>query len=82
MQIWGEMEQNLRIGPPKPGSEREQMFKGYSQQFRNVMKEAIRKRRSGEEHNSVPFIDSLLQSGVPDEQVWLEYQCNINVGPC
>ncbi|XP_065890921.1 cytochrome P450 20A1-like isoform X4 [Dysidea avara] len=67
--IWGEMEQNLHVGPPKPGSEREKLFKVYSQQFRDVMQEAVRKRRSGEEQESVPFIDSLLQSGVPDEQI-------------
>jgi len=63
------MEQNLQIGPPTPGSDREKMFKGYSQQLRDVVKEAVRKRRSGEEQESIPFIDSLLQSGVPDEQV-------------
>jgi len=63
------MEQNLRIGPPTPGSDREKMFTGYSQQLRDFILEAVRKRQSGEEQESVPFIDSLLQSGAPDEQV-------------
>jgi len=67
--MWNEMEQTLRIGPPTPGSDREKMLTGYSQQLRDVMQEVVRKRRSGEEQESVPFIDSLLQSGAPDEQV-------------
>jgi len=69
MQIWSAMEQNLCIGPPTPGSDREKMFKGYSQHFRDFMQEVVRKKQSGEEQNNVPFIDLLLQSGVPDEQV-------------
>jgi len=67
--MWNEMEQVLRIGPPIPGSDREKMFKGYSQQLRDVIQEVVRKRQSGEEQESIPFIDSLLQSGIPDEQV-------------
>ena len=63
------MEQNLQIGPPTPGSDREKIFKGYSQQLRDIVQEAVGKRRSGGEQESIPFIDSLLQSGVPDEQV-------------
>jgi len=69
VQVWSAMEQNLQVGPPTPGSDREKMFNGYSQQLRDVVQEAVKKRRCGEEQESVPFIDSLLQSGVPDEQV-------------
>ena len=69
VQIWSEMEQNVRIGLPTPGSDREKMFNEYSQQLRDVIQEVVEKRQSGEEQESVPFMDSLLQSGVPDEQV-------------
>ncbi|XP_065890917.1 cytochrome P450 20A1-like isoform X2 [Dysidea avara] len=67
--IWSEMEQNVRIGLPTPGSDREKMFNEYSQQLRDVIQEVVEKRQSGEEQESVPFMDSLLQSGVPDEQI-------------
>jgi len=63
------MEQVLRIGPPIPGSDRDKMFKDYAQQLRDVIREVVRKRQSEEVQESVPFLDSLLQSGVPDEQV-------------
>ena len=59
----------MHIGLPTPGSVREKMFKDYSQQFRSVIREAVRKKRSGEEQKNVPFMDSILQSGAPDEQV-------------
>ena len=63
------MEQNLYVGPPQPGSTREKMFKDYSQQLRDTIQRVITKRRNGEGEESIPFIDALLQSGVPDEQV-------------
>ena len=63
------MEQNLFVGPPQPGSARERMFNDYSQQMKDTIQKVITKRRNGEEKESVPFIDALLQSGVPDEQV-------------
>ena len=63
------MEQNLFAGPPQPSSARERMFKDYSQQLKDTIQKVITKRRNGEETESVPFIDALLQSGVPDEQV-------------
>ena len=69
LQVWNEMEQIVHIGLPTPGSVREKMFKDYSEQFRSVIREAVRKKRSGEEQKTVPFMDSLLQSGAPDEQV-------------
>ena len=56
-------------GPPEPGSVREKMFNDYSQQLKDTMNRVMTKRRDGEETQSVPFIDGLLQSGVPDEQV-------------
>ena len=65
------MEHNLLNGPPEPGSAREKMCNDYSQQLKGTIQSIITKRRNGEgkENVNVPFIDSLLQSGVPDEQV-------------
>ena len=63
------MEQNMLVGPPEPGSEREKLFNDYSQQMRDTVQRVITKRHSGEEEESIPFIDNLLQSGAPDEQV-------------
>ena len=63
------MEQNMFVGPPEPGSEREKLFNDYSQQMRDTVQKVITKRPSGEEEESIPFIDNLLQSGAPDEQV-------------
>ena len=63
------MEQNMLVGPPEPGSEREKLFNDYSQQMRDTVQRVITKRHSGEEEENIPFIDNLLQSGAPDEQV-------------
>jgi len=69
VQIWFAMEENLNIGHPTPGSDRDKNFKAYSQQFRGIVQEAVKRRHSGEEQERIPFIDSLLQSGASDEQV-------------
>ena len=63
------MEQTMFVGPPQPGSAREKMFNDYSQQMKDTIQNVITKKRNGVEEESVPFIDALLQSGVPDEQV-------------
>ena len=63
------MEQNMLVGPPEPGSEREKLFNDYSQQMRDTVQRVITKRHSGEEEENIPFIDNLLQSGASDEQV-------------
>ena len=63
------MEQNMLVGPPEPGSEREKLFNDYSQQMRDTVQKVITKRHSGEEEENIPFIDNLLQSGASDEQV-------------
>ena len=69
MQVWSEMEQRLHIGPPEPGSDREKEFNNDLQQIQNRLQNAVDRRRNGEEQDDIPFIDALLQSGVPDEQV-------------
>ena len=73
MQVWNEMEQRLHIGPPEPGSDREKEFNNGVQQIQSRLQNIIDKRRSGKEKDDVPFIDSLLQSSVPDEQVIMPY---------
>ena len=69
MQVWREMEQRLITGPPEPGSEREKEFNDGVQQMQSRLQNIIDRRRSGKEEDDIPFIDSLLQSSVPDEQV-------------
>ena len=63
------MEKILFLGPPEPGSAREKMFNDYRQQMKDTIQRVITKRHNGEGKESIPFIDGLLQSGVPDEQV-------------
>ena len=63
------MEQRLHIGPPESGSNREKEFKNALQQIKSKLKNIIDRRRNGEEQDDIPFIDALLQSSVPDEQV-------------
>ena len=63
------MEQRLHIGPPEPGSDREKEFNDGVQQIKNRIQNVIDRRRNGEEQDDIPFIDALLQSSVPDEQV-------------
>jgi len=65
----GEIDQTVNVGMPEPGSAREKMCTDYSQQMKDTIQRVITKRQSGEEEQSIPFIDALLQSGVSDEQV-------------
>jgi len=69
VKVWSEMEQTVHTGLPTPGSDREKMFQDCTQKFRDIIHEVVQKKRSGEEQKSIPFLDSLLQSGAPDEQV-------------
>ena len=63
------MEQRLHIGPPEPDSDREKEFNDGVQQIRNRLRSVIDRRQNGKEQESIPFIDALLHSGVPYEQV-------------
>jgi len=67
------MEQRLHTGPPETGSDREKEFNDDLQQIQNKLRNIIDKRRNGQEQDHVPFIDALLQSSVPDEQVINNY---------
>ena len=78
------MEQRLHIGPPEPGSDREKQFNDGVQQIKNRIQNVIDRRRNGEEQDDIPFIDALLQSSVPDEQVniiimIISLLCNVKV---
>ena len=63
------MEKFLVLGPPEPGSVREKLLNDYHQLMKDTIQRVITKRHNGEGKESIPFIDGLLQSGVPDEQV-------------
>ena len=65
---------------PEEGSERALRFQKNRQCLQDVVKDVISRRRegsTGEEH--VPFVDSLLQSGVPDDQVRMRQRCIYDV---
>ena len=59
----------MHIGPPESGSSREKEFNSNREQLRQRIQNVISRRQDGEEEESIPFIDALLQSGVPEEQV-------------
>ena len=63
------MEQRLHIGDPEPGSERDKEFNNHLQSLKNRISKIIEDRRSGKAQEDIPFIDALLQSGVPEDQV-------------
>ena len=71
------MEQRLHIGPPEPGSDREKEFNDGVQQIKNIIQSVVDRRRNGEEQENIPFIDALLQSDVPDEQVSIS--CSVSL---
>ena len=56
---------------PAEGSERQIKFQKYRQFIVDLVRDAIQQRKDGEEGEDehVPFIDNLLQSAVPEEQV-------------
>ena len=53
---------------PPEGSERDTAFKKNRGFMRDVVKSVIAQRREGGGDEHIPFIDNLLQSGVPDDQ--------------
>ena len=55
------------VDPPE-GSERDTAFKKNRGFMRDVVKSVIAQRREGGGDEHIPFIDNLLQSGVPDDQ--------------
>ena len=67
------MEQRLHIGPPEPGSEREKTFNDQLKSMRDTVLRVVKSREEGTEQTEIPFIDALLQSQVPEDQV-----CDMN----
>ena len=55
------------VDPPE-GSERDTAFKKNRGFMRDVVKAVIAQRKEGGGDEHIPFIDNLLQSGVPDDQ--------------
>ena len=55
---------------PPEGSDRDVEFQKNRGYLRDVVKGVISRRREGLGGEHVPFIDNLLQSGVPDDQVY------------
>ena len=53
---------------PEEGSERDLEFKRNRGYLQEVVKGVIARRRKGQGDEHVPFIDNLLQSGVPEDQ--------------
>ena len=56
---------------PPEGSERQVNFQKHHQFIVDLVRDAIQQHKDGKEgeEEHVPFIDNLLQSGVPEEQV-------------
>ena len=63
------MEQRLHIDPPEPGNNKEKELNDGVQQIRNRLQSVTDSRQNGEKQEKNTFIDALLQSGVPYEQV-------------
>ena len=63
------MECRISKGPPEPGSEREKSFNDGKEYIRGKALKIVKDRENGVDTNEIPFIDALLQSHVPEEQV-------------
>ena len=68
------MEQRLHIGPSEPSVDREKEFNDDVEQIRNRLRSVNDRRQNSKEQDNIPFINALLQSGVPYEQVSKVFQ--------
>ena len=68
------MEQRFHVGPPEPGSEREKTFNDQLKSMKDTVLRVVKSREEGTEQTEIPFIDALLQSQVPEDQV-----CDVNL---
>ena len=59
---------NEGVDPPAD-SQREADFQRNRQYMTDIVKRIVRARREGKDTTELPFIDALLQSGVPEKQV-------------
>ena len=56
-------------GPPEADSDREKDFQHNLQSMKDIVRSIVHARREGKGSEDLPFIDALLQSGVPEKQV-------------
>ena len=56
-------------GPPEADSDREKDFQRNLQSMKDMVRSIVHARREGKGSEDLPFIDALLQSGVPEKQV-------------
>ena len=62
-------QEQIAHGPPEPDGEREAEFQRNLQYMKDIILRIVQARREGKGAEELPFIDALLQSGVPEEQV-------------
>ena len=67
------MEQQLYVGPPEPGSEREETFDDQLNSMKATIWDVI-KSTDDSEQRETPFIEALLQSYESEDQV-----CDMNL---
>lgn len=68
------MEQRLHLGDPSPGSKREEIFLSGQKVINTKVQQILQERTEGQDKEELPFIDALLQSAVPEEQVRVAFQ--------
>ena len=61
--------ERIAHGPPEPDGERETEYQRNLQYIKDTILKIVQARREGKGAEELPFIDALLQSGVPEEQV-------------
>ena len=62
-------QERIAHGPPEADSDREKEFQRNLQSLKDIVRRIVQARREGQGGEELPFIDALLQSGVPEEQV-------------
>ena len=67
-------QERIAHGPPEADSDREKDFQRNLQSLKDIVRRIVQARKEGQDGEELPFIDALLQSGVPEEQVG-RFQC-------
>jgi len=60
------VQEHVAHGPPEADSDRE---KDFQHNLKDIVHRIVQARRDGKGNEELPFIDTLLQSGVREEQV-------------
>ena len=71
-------QERIAQGPPESDSVREKDFQRNLQSLKDIVHRIVQARREEQGREELPFIDALLQSGVPDEQVGKFGQNEVN----